>query len=431
MSVAEDILHFAWKYRLYQPAPLATACGEQLVVLGVGVHNTDAGPDFSQSRVRIGDTEWVGSVELHVRSSDWTKHRHQHDKAYNNVILHVVYEHDGDVCREDGTVPPTLELRDIILPDVIQRHRQMMSGMYWIPCERQLHTVPPIKTDHWLDRMLVERLESRMEQLVALLDQCQGSWEEVTYRWMARAFGFKVNAGAFEQLAQQVPLGLFEKHRADPILVDALYFGQAGLLAEESSTGMYPRQLLREYRHLQKLHGLTPLEGSQWKFLRMRPANFPTQRIAQFAALLMHRGRLFADMIAVSDVREIRTWFTGLPVHPYWQEHYRFGGRPTRHSGQLGDDSISLLLINVVAVILFSYGKYVGKELYIYRAVALLEGVRSEQNAVLQRFAELGIHALAASTSQALLQMKTSYCDKKRCLECGIGTHIIKQNKEI
>lgn len=431
MSVTEDILHFAWQYRLYQPGQLATADGEKLVVLGVGRHNTDAGPDFLEARLRIGDTEWVGSVELHIHSSDWPKHRHQHDKAYNNVVLHVVYEHDGDVQRADGTVPPTLALRPILIPGVLQRYRELMSGMYWIPCERQLGEVPRIKVDHWLDRMLVERLESRMGQVLALLDECQGSWEEAAYRWLARGFGFKVNADPFERLARNVPLALFEKHRADRILVDALYFGQAGLLDGESADGMYPRQLAEEYRYLQKLHGLVPMEGSQWRFLRMRPANFPTQRIAQFAALLLQRGRLFADLLAVSDVREIREWFADLPVHPYWQEHYRFGGRPARHSGQLGNDSVSLLLINVVAVILFCYGKYMGKEAYIYRAIALLEGIQPEKNALLQRFAGLGVHASAASASQALLHMKKSYCDRKRCLDCSIGTHIIKQKKEI
>lgn len=431
MRVTEDILHFAWKYRLYQSSRLHTVCGEQVDVLAVGFHNKDAGPDFSQCRVRIGDTEWVGNVELHVRSSDWTKHRHQYDKAYNNVILHVVYEYDADVRRQDGTTLPTLTLQERVFPDVLQQHRELMSGMYWIPCERQLHAVPRIKIDHWLDRMLVERLESRMGQLEALLHQCQGSWEEVAYRWLARAFGFKVNADAFEQLTQRIPLSLFEKHRADPILADALYFGQAGLLDEESSEGMYPRQLLREYQYLQRLHGLTPLQASQWKFMRMRPANFPTQRIAQFVALLRQRGRLFADMLAVSDVREIRSWFSALPVHPYWQEHYRFGGKTTRHSGQLGESSISLLLINVVAVILFGYGKYMGKEMYIYRAIALLEAVNAEKNALLQRFAALGLHALAASTTQALLHMKTFYCDKKRCLECGVGAHIIQQKRKI
>lgn len=431
MQVSEDILHFAWKYRLYRLGPLQTECGEPVAVLAVGFHNKDAGPDFSQCRVRIGDTEWVGNVELHVRSSDWTRHRHQHDKAYNNVILHVVFEHDVDVRREDGTILPTLAMRERMFPQMLHQHRELMSGMYWIPCERQLHEVPRIKVDHWLDRMLVERLESRTGQLAALLNQCQGSWEEVAYRWLARAFGFKVNAEAFEQLAHRVPLSLFEKYRADPILVDALYFGQAGLLEEESAEGMYPRQLLREYQYLKRLHGLTPLQPSQWKFMRMRPANFPTQRIAQFAALLRQRGRLFANMLAVSDVREIRSWFSALPVHPYWQEHYRFGGKPTRHSGQLGESSISLLLVNVVAVILFGYGKYVGKETYIYRSIALLEAVGAEKNALLHRFAALGVHAPAASTTQALLHMKTSYCDKKRCLDCGIGTHIIQRSREI
>lgn len=430
MSLTEDILHFAWKYRLYQPGQLATVGGEDVVVLDVGIHNMDAGPDFLQSRLRIGDTEWVGSVELHIRSSDWMRHRHQQDRAYNNVVLHVVYEHDNDVQREDGTVPPTVAIGSILNPGVLQRHRELMSGMYWIPCEHQLSEVSKIKVDHWLDRMLIERLESRMDQVLALVKECEGNWEEATYRWLARGFGFKVNTDAFEQLARHVPLNLFEKHRTNQIMVEALYFGQAGLLNEENSDGVYTRQLMSEYHYLQKLYGLEPMEGSQWKFLRMRPANFPTLRIAQFTALLSKRGRLFSDILTVSDVREIRTWFEGLHIHPYWQSHYRFGGRPSKHLGQMGHSSVSLLLINVVAVILFCYGKYMGKETYIYRAIALLEAIQPERNAVLQRFGDLGIQAEAASTSQALLHMKKIYCDKKRCLACSIGTHIIKQRKE-
>lgn len=429
MSLTEDILHFAWKFRLYDPYLLKTVEGQDLVILDVGIHNSNAGPDFIQSRVRIDDTEWVGNVELHVRSSDWRRHRHQYDKAYNNVILHVVYEHDDHVSREDGTHLPTWVFGPVLLPSVLQRHRELVSGMYWIPCERQLHGVPKIKIDHWLDRMLVERLESRMEQVIGLVDACNGNWEEAAYRLLARGFGFNVNADAFECLAECVPLTLFEKHRSNSIQATALYFGQSGLLDEENADGVYPRELLREYRYLQKLHGLEPMQLSQWKFMRMRPANFPTLRIAQFTALLLQRGRLFADVLATSDVREIRAWFDKLPVHPYWQAHYRFGGPSSKHSEQLGSISVSLLLINVVAVILFCYGKYLGKEAYIYRSIALLEGVKPENNATLRRFGDLGVEASAASVSQGLLHMKKFYCDKKRCLQCGIGTHIIKQKE--
>lgn len=431
MAVTEDILHFAWKHRLFQPSHLLTEDGKRLIVLDVGMHNMDAGPDFLQCRLRIDETEWVGSVEIHVRSSDWTRHRHQYDKAYNNVILHVVYEHDNEIWREDGTLPPTLALHAILHPDIIQRHRELMSGMYWIPCQQQIRQVPRIKVDHWLDRVLIERMESRMDQVLALVDECEGSWEEASYRWLARGFGFKVNAEAFEQLARHVPLRLFEKHRANSIAVDALYFGQSGLLQEADPTDIYTRQLLTEYQYLQKLHQLTPMSASHWRFLRMRPANFPTLRIAQLTSLLLKRGRLFADILTVSDTREIHTWFSVLPIHPYWREHYTFKERANRHSAQMGDSSVSLLLINVVAVILFCYGKYMGEEAYIYRAITLLESISPEKNAILQRFIDLGVPAVTASTSQALLHMKKSYCDRKRCLTCSIGTHIIKQKNEI
>ncbi|MGK6353251.1 DUF2851 family protein [Parapedobacter sp. DT-150] len=430
MTLPEDILHFIWKYRLYHGRDIRTVSGKALSVLDPGVHNPDAGPDFLAARLRIEETDWAGNVEIHVRASDWDMHRHHLDRAYNNVILHVVYEYNKAIIREDGTLPETLELQPLIPPQVLPRYRELMGDRYWIPCERLVHSVPSFQVSQWLSRLLIERFEQRVSTIFELLDQQRGNWEETCYVWMARSFGLKVNGQAFEQLARSLPLALVAKHQHSPLSVEALFFGQAGLLEEVTFGDEYPQLLQREYRHLRQLHSLQPMDAATWKFMRTRPNNFPTLRIAQFAALCLRSVRLFSAIIDAGDIGSIKPLFEALPVHSYWHHHYRFDALSSRHSGQLGKQSIDILLINTITGILFAYGKYVDKEVYIYRAIALLERLKAEDNAVLRRFSALGVRARQAAESQALLHMKVSYCDKKKCLDCGIGLQLIKRDDD-
>lgn len=427
MALSEDILHFIWKYRLYHPLGMKTVSGEALMILHAGTHNHDSGPDFLAARIRIGHTEWGGNVEMHAQSSDWDAHRHQHDKAYNNVVLHVVYEHDKTIRREDGTLPATLELKPLVPAHILPNYREMMSGMYWIPCEKLIHRVTPFQLSQWLSRLVVERLEHRVSAVYELLEQQRGSWEDTCYIWMARSFGFKVNAQAFEQLARNLPQAIVAKHKHTPLIVAALFFGQAGLLEGMEFADEYPKKLQAEYGYLQILYSLKPMDASIWKFMRIRPGNFPTVRIAQFAALCIRSSHLFSVITDNKGVGMLRSVFEALPVDPYWEKHYRFDSLSPIHSCQLGIRSIDTILINTVAVILFAYGKYIGKEVYIYRAMALLESLKAEENAVLRRLSALGVHARQAAESQALLQMKAFYCDKKKCLSCGVGLQLIKK----
>ncbi len=409
--------------------PLSTVSKKPLVVLDTGYQNNDAGPDFLAARIRIGDTEWAGSVEIHVHASEWDAHRHNRDKVYNNVILHVVYEDDKIVYREDGTFPETFVLKPLIPKHILSKYRELMSGMYWIPCERLVHRVRDFHRSQWLSRLLVERFEHKISAIYELLAQQHGSWEETCYLWAARGFGFKVNAQAFEQLARNLPLAVLARHRHSPQAIESLFFGQAGLLEDPMFRDAYSRKLQQEYRHLRQLHALTPMDASAWKFLRTRPGNFPTIRIAQFASLYLRSVHLFSTLIDTEDAGQLKALFEKLPVNPYWSNHYRFDVPSSGHSSQLGSQSIDNLLINTVSGILFAYGKYIGKELYIYRAITLLEHLKTETNSVLTRFSALGIQAEHAAESQALLQMKSFYCDKKRCLECGIGLQLIKYNE--
>ncbi|SEL03381.1 Protein of unknown function [Parapedobacter koreensis] len=430
MALPEDILHFIWRYRLYRKQQVNTVSGKALMVLDAGTYNRDAGADFLAARMRIGDTEWAGNVEIHVRASDWNVHRHQFDKAYNNVILHVVYEYDRAIKREDGTLLETLELKPLVPAHILPRYRELMSGMYWIPCERLIHTVHPFQLSHWLSRLLIERFEQRIAAVFDLLAQQKGNWEETCYIWMARSFGFKVNTQVFEQLARSLPLHIVAKHKHRPIVVEALFFGQAGMLEGVDFKDAYPQSLQQEYRHLRRLHSLRPVDAHAWKFMRTRPGNFPTMRIAQFAALCLRVTSMFSKIIESKEIDGLKTWFDELPVHAYWQEHYRFDRPSSAHSAQLGVQSVNALLINTIAGILFAYGKYVGKEAYIYRAIALLERLKAEDNAVIKRFSALGIRPEQAANSQALLQMKAFYCDRKKCLDCGVGLQLIKYDEQ-
>lgn len=426
MTLPENLLHLIWKYRLYRRSQLLAVSGNKLAILEVGMRNTDAGADFHAAKIRIGTTEWAGNVEIHWRSSDWNKHRHDHDPAYNSVILHVVYEHDQTVSRADGTIPETLELKSLIPKQVLPTYGSIMQGIHWIPCQQHIHVVEPLQLSQWLSRLLIERFEYRVATVYDLLAQQRGNWEYTCYSWMARSFGFKVNAQAFEQLAHRLPPMVIAKYRNRPLAIEALFFGQAGMLSEISFTDEYPIALQAEYAYLRKLHGLVPMDVTVWKYMRTRPGNFPSMRIAQFAALCQQLPQLFATISETATTESLIAIFNALPVKDYWKHRYRFDTPAAKHSNQIGARSITTILINAVAVILFAYGKYIGKEMYIYRAIALLEGLKAEDNAIIRGFSTLGVQVERAAESQALLQLKTFYCDRKKCLDCSVGMAVIK-----
>ncbi len=429
MTLSEDILHFVWKYQLFTTQDLRTQSSKPIRVIQVGNHNHHAGPDFMAARMVIEGVEWGGNVEVHVRASDWERHRHHRDNAYNNVVLHVVYEYDKPVYRADGTLLETLELKPRISSTVLPRYRELMSGMWWIPCEKLIHKVPSFHLSQWLSRLLMERFEHKISVIYETLDQQRGSWEDTCYIWMARSFGFKVNSQAFEQLARSLPQSVIAKHKHNRLAVEALFFGQAGMLEDRVFKDAYPQALQREYAHLRRLHSLQPMDAAIWRFMRTRPGNFPTVRIGQFAALCLRSTQLFATITGTTEIRSLKALFDELPINHYWQKHYRFDEPSAIRGNQLGERSIDALLINVVAGIMFAYGKYIGKETYIYRAIALLEELKAEDNAVLGRFSALGVNAAHAAESQALLQMKAFYCDKKKCLDCGVGLQLIKHDE--
>ena len=426
MFFTEDFIHYIWKFRLFDRDNLQTTAGENIEVFSAGLPNTDSGPDFHNARLRIGDTTWAGNVELHINSSDWHKHKHTDDNAYKNVILHVVYRDDEPIVLPDGRRLATLELKDLISPELYNRYHHLVYGnQQFIPCEGSVQAVDDITLRNWLTRVLIERLEKRSDAVMATLEKNKGDWEEAFYQFLAAQFGFKTNAVPFELMAKSLPQLTLAKHKNNPLQIEALIFGQAGFLEEEFKDD-YPKKLKEEYGFLQKKNNLVPVEKHLWKFMRMRPQNFPTIRLAQFAALIIKSNHLFSKMIEIKDVTYLRKLFTELQINPYWETHYRFEAESKPSSKSLGESSIDILLLNTFVLFLFCYGKHNQQEYYINRALKLLEKLPAEQNNIVTNFGLLGIKVSTAFDSQALLELKNNYCNYKKCLHCGVGNKILR-----
>ncbi len=422
--ITEDFLHYIWNFKLFNTNDLKTTNKETIQILKSGQHNTDAGPDFFNAQIKLENTLWAGNVEIHINSSDWIKHHHETDNAYNNVILHVVYHHDREIKNANGNAIPTLELKNLIDLKLILNYEQLISNKNWIPCSNQIHSVDEFVINNWLERLVFERLERKSIEIEATLIKNKNDWEETFYQLLFKYFGLKVNAEPFLLLAKNTSLKIIEKHK-NSFTVEALLFGQAGFLTENMEDEYFKR-LKKEYQFLNSKFSLVPLDKSLWKFLRLRPANFPTIRIAQLANLLVHEPRLFSKIIAINYVQEIRQLFE-LTASKYWDNHYQFGVTQkksiTKRTGKLMIDS---LIINVIVPMLFVYATTTQNEELKNKAIQFLEKLTSEKNTILLNFEKLGVKSNNALQSQALIELKTNYCFQKKCLNCSIGNNLIK-----
>lgn len=426
MLFIEDFLQYVWKFRLFDQKDLRSTDGEVVEVISPGSLNTNAGPDFQDAKIKIGDTLWAGAAELHVASSDWKKHGHITDKAYENVILHVVYKDDEPVYRINGTKVPTIVLDARISPELYHRYHNLVFGdKRFIPCEATIGKLDGILIENWLTRVLIERLQNRSTALMQTLESNKGDWEKTFYQYLAANFGFKINALPFELLARSLPQSILGKHKNDPMQIEALIFGQAGFLTDDLQDE-YPRKLKQEYDFLQKKYKLRPIEKHLWKFLRLRPLNFPTVRLAQFAALVSRSNHLLSKVLDTREPEALFKLFDDIEVNPYWHDHYQFDKPSKRVSKQMGQASINVLLLNTLALFLFAYGNYHQSERYVDRCLKLLEHLGVEKNSIIDNFALLGVKVTTAYGSQALLELKKTYCDHKKCLQCGVGIKILK-----
>ncbi|HXB42341.1 MAG TPA: DUF2851 family protein [Bacteroidia bacterium] len=422
--MTEDLLHFIWKFKLLRPVSLCTTVNLPLKIIHPGTHNTDAGPDFSNGRIVLGDTEWAGNIEIHKHSSQWELHNHHKDKAYNNVILHIVYEHDKEVFNSMGQPIPTMELKHFIEPGILYKYENLYKNKQEIPCGTLFSQCTDIVKEPWLERMLIERLERKTTLIKELFEFTGHNWDETFYLLLCRNFGFKVNAEPFLQLGRQMPLHTLLKHAGNLQQVEALLFGQSGLL-EGEFTDLYTKQLQKEFAFLRHKYQLAPMQNKQWKFLRMRPGNFPTVRIAQMAAFIQNYQHTFSKITEARTVKEVKILF-GVSASAFWKTHYTLNEESILQEKKLGDSSVENILINTVCPILFFYGKERKEESLCEKAIEWYRQLKPESNNITKKYEDLSFKSLHAAHSQSLIQLHDSYCSIKKCLQCGIGTYILK-----
>ena len=424
--MTEEFLHYIWKFRLFDAKSLITSLGEKIKIFKPGEHNIDAGPDFFNAQIKIENTLWAGNVEIHIKSSDWKKHRHEEDKSYDNIILHVVYEADKNIFRRNGEVIPTLELKNLFSPTIYKKYLQFKSSKDWVPCEKQISKVDRFIVNNWLGRLVVERLERKSLSITQSLKLNKNNWEETFYQQIARNFGFKVNAEPFELLAKSISNKTLAKHKNSLLQIEAMLFGQAGMLEKEFKDS-YPQLLQKEYAFLKQKFNLKPLDRHLWKFLRFRPSNFPTIRISQFSNLVYKSSHLFSKILETEHLKELKL-LLDVEVSEYWRNHYVFDKSSVKKNKDMGGSSIDVIIVNTVIPFLFVYGKQKGEEMYSERAITFLENMEGEKNSVINQWEDLLMPVSKAFNTQALLQLKNEYCSKKRCVDCQIGNYLIKNS---
>lgn len=421
----EEFLHYVWQYQIWQTVDLYTTTGEALQVQHPGMVNTDAGPDFFNSQLSLGKQRWAGNVEIHLRSSDWYAHQHHLDKRYNPVILHVVWDHDVEVFRENETAIPVLEMKHYVSKNLLATYTNLQNKpAAWIACQEQLNKVPKFITDAWLERIYLERLERKSKELIIESRQNKHHWEALLFSKLAKNFGLKVNGEAFYQMAWSIPFQVVQKCQNSLQQLEALFMGQAGLLVDSKQDG-YFQQLQQEYFFLQSKFSLQPIETSP-KFFRLRPYNFPTIRLSQLASLYHTNTALFSNWIKNKEVAYFYSNYR-VKASEYWDSHYNFGVVSKKRSKRLSKSFIDLLLINTLVPIRFVYGKYIGEDAS-EEILQLIEQLPAEKNSIIENYKKYGLKAESALQSQALLELYANYCTSKRCLSCAIGNAILKQS---
>lgn len=419
----ERLLHFIWNHRRFDVKDLKTTSGEEVVIIDQGKHNDHSGPDFLGAKLVIGGLLWAGNVEIHLRSSDWYKHFHQEDPVFENVILHVVWEDNREIQYKSGRDIPCLELKKYVDYRLLSKFYRLQNTMDWTPCQSFIKEVPGSIRNNWLEELAVQRLKERAEKVLIKLEESKGDWETVFYEIFARNLGLHVNGEAFENLAKRTPLTLLSRHKDQLFQIEAILFGQSGLLSSQN-LDEYPQRLWKEYQYLSKKYGLSPMQGHLWKFMRLRPINFPTIRIAQLAKVLHQSEHLFSKALSLKNLKELVNMFEVDPGY-YWKDHYRFDKKTEKSNRRMGRNTHELVVINTICPILYAYGKSRGNEEVIKRAIGFLEGLKPEANFLIKKWKELGWEADNSMESQALIQLRQQYCEKKLCTECRIGHWIL------
>jgi len=423
----EDFLHFIYKNRLWTKGSELLTDNTPFEIISTGMHNHDSGPDFFNAKIKIDGIVWAGNVEIHVNASDWHKHHHDGDPAYDNVILHVVYNSDCDISLPDGRILPTWE---ISFPHVLlNRYSDFKLNEKAIACQDYIDLVDEFHINIWMEKMAIERLEQKSEHITQILKQTKGNWNETLYITLARNFGFGINALPFEQLAIQTPLNVM-LHNADNIpILEAILFGQAGML-NSTPNDEYTKQLANEYSFQKAKYHLSPIPESMWKRSKMHPTNFPETRLAQFAALMQKFQATISDILNYKFNPEI---FYGLKTSEYWETHYSLGqqSNKSKQSG-IGKQTIDTILINTIIPFSYIYGKTTNPNFDSEKTIEALRAIKAESNRETRAFSDISkFKCESALDSQAMLNLKKNYCDHKKCLSCNIGFQIMKEINKI
>ena len=420
----EALLHTIWKYKLLGQSKFTGTKNETIEIVSIGEHNKDSGPDFFNSKILINDVLLAGNVEIHIKTSDWLKHNHQNDTAYNNLVLHVVYEHDVELEQNNAYNVSVLEIKNSIKPSLIEQYSSIALSKNEISCGRSISTIPYIIWTSWLDRSAVSRIESKTEYIEHLFSHSKQNYEDTLYLLLFRNFGFKINNEAFELLGKTISYSILKKYSDNLLQLEALLYGCAGFL-DELFEDDYPKLLQNEFEFLRHKHQLVPLKKEVWKFSKTRPVNFPTIRISQLANIIHRQNSLFHLLETKPGITQIKELFS-VSTHPYWQTHYKFDVNADEGIKVLGDTAFQLLVINTIVPFLFFMARHSSKEDLTDYALDLLTELPAEKNSKTDEFSKLGVKAKNALESQAQIQLYDNFCSRKACLHCNVAEHLLK-----
>ena len=432
----EQLLHYTWKHKLYPLKELTTSDGQRVEIIDPGLHNRNSGPDFFNAKIRIGSTMWVGNVEIHDKSTDWYQHGHDKDSRYDNVVLHVAAELDTEVMKSNGEYVPQLQLS--VPDDVLTHYDELQKTDEYPPCYKVIPHLSALIIQSWMAALQTERLEQKTEAIRKRAELCNGSWEDAYFVTLARNYGFGINGEVFEQWAYNIPLNAVAHHRDDLFQIEAIFMGQAGLLELDSIPEYYQKDALNdgyfaklrnEYQYLAHKFSMKPIDFKLWRFLRLRPQNFPHIRISQLANLYYQQKAGLSQLIECETLDELKNVLKS-QVTPYWETHYTFGSTSPKNEKHLSYGSINLLMINTAIPMLFAYGRHTTKEVLCDKAFDFLEQLKAENNHIIRMWQQVGLPVKTAGDSQALIQLKKEYCDKKECLRCRFGYEYLRRKEK-
>lgn len=422
--MSEDFLHYLWKYKLFSVLNVKSTLDENVQIIKSGSHNFNSGPDFLNAHIRINKHLWIGNVEIHLKSSDWYLHKHESDANYDAVILHVVWEHDASIYTKNNSLLPTVILKDIVDKNVLSNYMDLSTRTKsWIPCNKAISQIETFEFSNWKERLFFERLQRKSNEMNSLLRASNENFEAVLFQLLAKNFGLKVNADAFLNLANSFDYSVLKKVSSNEQHLSALLFGQAGFL-ERNIENEYFKELKTEYLFLRKKFNLLPLPIHSFSFFRMRPSNFPTLRIAQLASLFSKHQNLFSKLMNLEKLNDYYTFFN-IDVAPFWKTHFNFESNSKKTSKKLTNDFVDLLLVNTIIPLKFLYQRKKGVMLD-HVSLSILKAIKPEKNTIISKFMRLEVPVDNAFDTQALLELKNNYCDKKRCLSCAVGLRFLK-----